>query len=266
MTARSVSQRYFPSTRHILPTLPPLILAVLAVAVHASCLWNGFIWDNLTLFLSNPSIRGPEGWLSIWTGKGLPDYLQLSWSAIKVCLSLFGEHPAGYHLINLMLYSSNTILLWRLLLSVKLPGAVWGAELFAVHPVGAASVGWISELKNTLSLFFAGGVVCFFLRVFQVKDALYSSVPAGPALKGVRGRPATGLGGHLVLEGNGQGNWNQAVGYLQSPHGCPKRQVKAILDTNVLISGIFFSGTPYEILAAWSDRKIELIISPEILE
>jgi putative PIN family toxin of toxin-antitoxin system len=42
--------------------------------------------------------------------------------------------------------------------------------------------------------------------------------------------------------------------------------VKAILDTNVLISGIFFSGTPYEILAAWRDRKIELIISPEILE
>jgi putative PIN family toxin of toxin-antitoxin system len=42
--------------------------------------------------------------------------------------------------------------------------------------------------------------------------------------------------------------------------------VKAILDTNVLISGIFFSGVPYEILAAWRDRKIELIISPEILE
>jgi len=42
--------------------------------------------------------------------------------------------------------------------------------------------------------------------------------------------------------------------------------VKAILDTNVLISGIFFSGTPYKILAGWRDRKIELIISPEILE
>ena len=42
--------------------------------------------------------------------------------------------------------------------------------------------------------------------------------------------------------------------------------MKAILDTNVMISGIFFSGTPYEILTAWRDRKIELIISPEILE
>lgn len=42
--------------------------------------------------------------------------------------------------------------------------------------------------------------------------------------------------------------------------------MKAILDTNVLISGIFFSGVPSEILSAWRDEKIELIISPEILE
>jgi hypothetical protein len=41
--------------------------------------------------------------------------------------------------------------------------------------------------------------------------------------------------------------------------------VKAILDTNVLISGIFFSGIPYDLLAAWRDRKIELVITPEIL-
>jgi putative PIN family toxin of toxin-antitoxin system len=42
--------------------------------------------------------------------------------------------------------------------------------------------------------------------------------------------------------------------------------VKAILDTNVLVSGIFFSGLPYDILASWRDGKMELIISPEILE
>lgn len=42
--------------------------------------------------------------------------------------------------------------------------------------------------------------------------------------------------------------------------------MRAILDTNVLISGIFFSGVPSEILSAWRDAKIELIISPEILQ
>lgn len=42
--------------------------------------------------------------------------------------------------------------------------------------------------------------------------------------------------------------------------------MKVILDTNVLVSGIFFSGVPYDILTAWRDGKINLIVSPEILE
>lgn len=36
--------------------------------------------------------------------------------------------------------------------------------------------------------------------------------------------------------------------------------------TNVFVSGIFFSGPPYQILKAWRDGKIQLVVSPEILE
>jgi len=42
--------------------------------------------------------------------------------------------------------------------------------------------------------------------------------------------------------------------------------VKIILDTNVFISGIFFSGPPHQILKAWRDKKIQIVISPEILD
>jgi len=42
--------------------------------------------------------------------------------------------------------------------------------------------------------------------------------------------------------------------------------VKVVLDTNVFISGVFFSGPPYRILEAWRDDKIQLVISAEILE
>ena len=42
--------------------------------------------------------------------------------------------------------------------------------------------------------------------------------------------------------------------------------MKVILDTNVLVSGIFFTGPPYQILKAWHDGKLKLVISPEILE
>ena len=41
--------------------------------------------------------------------------------------------------------------------------------------------------------------------------------------------------------------------------------MKVVLDTNVLISGIFFSGPPARILAAWADGGFELVASVEVL-
>ena len=42
--------------------------------------------------------------------------------------------------------------------------------------------------------------------------------------------------------------------------------MKVILDTNVFVSGVFFRGLPYKILEAWRDGKIQLLLSPAILE
>lgn len=42
--------------------------------------------------------------------------------------------------------------------------------------------------------------------------------------------------------------------------------MNVILDINVFVSGVFFSGPPYQILKAWQDEKIELVVSPEILD
>jgi putative PIN family toxin of toxin-antitoxin system len=41
--------------------------------------------------------------------------------------------------------------------------------------------------------------------------------------------------------------------------------VRIILDTNVVISGIFFAGPPYQILKAWRGGKLHLVVSEEIL-
>jgi len=42
--------------------------------------------------------------------------------------------------------------------------------------------------------------------------------------------------------------------------------VRVVLDTNVFISGVFFTGPPYKILEAWRDARIQLVVSPAILE
>lgn len=42
--------------------------------------------------------------------------------------------------------------------------------------------------------------------------------------------------------------------------------MRIVLDTNVLISGIYFSGLPGKILQAWRSQKLQLAVSTEILE
>lgn len=41
--------------------------------------------------------------------------------------------------------------------------------------------------------------------------------------------------------------------------------MRIVLDTNVFISGIFFSGPPFQILRAWKERRIQFVLSQEIV-
>lgn len=42
--------------------------------------------------------------------------------------------------------------------------------------------------------------------------------------------------------------------------------MKLVVDTNVFISGVFFTGPPYDILNAWRHGEVQIVISPEIME
>jgi uncharacterized protein len=41
--------------------------------------------------------------------------------------------------------------------------------------------------------------------------------------------------------------------------------MRIVLDTNVFISGIFFSGPPSQILTAWRNKSLQIVLSQEIL-
>jgi predicted nucleic acid-binding protein len=38
--------------------------------------------------------------------------------------------------------------------------------------------------------------------------------------------------------------------------------MRIVLDTNVFVSKVFFGGPPYQILKAWRDGKVQLLVSP----
>ena len=42
--------------------------------------------------------------------------------------------------------------------------------------------------------------------------------------------------------------------------------MRLVVDTNVLVSGVFFGGLPARVLEAWRDGRYELVVSPDILD
>jgi tetratricopeptide (TPR) repeat protein len=131
---------------------------LLAGLAFLPSLRNGFVYDDERYVLLNP-LLGSWSWenlRAILTQSYFGNFHPLHHLAIALQHAAFGVEPMGWHAVSLALHALNAALLVRLLLRLGISAAVaWaGAALFAVHPVQAESVAWVSEQKNLLSLLF----------------------------------------------------------------------------------------------------------------
>ena len=129
-----------------------LILA--GVLPYLPALRGGFVWDDEPLITANPLMRTPSGLAEIWSGSRIADYFPITNTVFWIEHHLFDNNATGYHALNILLQAANALLLWRVLRRLQIPGAFLAGVIFAIHPIHAESVAWISELKNMLSMFF----------------------------------------------------------------------------------------------------------------
>jgi len=141
------------------PPAEPRRRALLAVAIVAVTLLayipamrGGFFWDDEIFLTHNKLIASADGLRQFWLTTQAPDYFPLTSSVLWVEWRLWGNHAAGYHVVNVLLHALAAVLLWRVLLRLRIPGAWLAGLLLGVHPVAAASAAWIAELKNTLAM------------------------------------------------------------------------------------------------------------------
>ncbi len=129
---------------------------------------NGeFVWDDHSWLWNSKVSSDPDGWYKGWQfwSAETPDYWPLTASVFWAQWHLFGrEHLIGYHLLNIFLHALSAIVIWRLGVRLKVPGAWLIAVMFTVHPACVPSVAWITELKNTLSMVFFTLALLLYMR------------------------------------------------------------------------------------------------------
>lgn len=130
-----------------------LILVVAVILAYQPVWYAGFNWDDNDHVTANPCIVGPLGLKEIWTTKAAricPLVLTTFWVEHR----LWGLAPLPFHLVTLLMHVGSAVVLWLVLRRLLVPGAWWGAALWALHPVQVETVAWVTELKNTQSCFF----------------------------------------------------------------------------------------------------------------
>jgi tetratricopeptide (TPR) repeat protein len=143
----------------------PWLIAAAALLCHARTLWCGWIWDDDFYVWNNPALRSLGGLYDIWFRPlSIPQYYPLVHTTYWLEYRLWGDRPAGYHAVNVLLHATSAGLLWLVLRRLRVPGAWLGPLLFAVHPLCVESVAWVTERKNTLSLCLAVGALLAWLR------------------------------------------------------------------------------------------------------
>jgi Tfp pilus assembly protein PilF len=166
----------------------PAALALTTFIVFLPALKAGFVnWDDDTNFLDNTNYRGLGAAQLQWmfTTFLMGHYIPFTWMTFGLDYVVWGMNPAGYHLTNILLHTANAVLFYFIalhLLRLSVParpadgpsapilGSALATLLFAVHPLRAESVAWITERRDVLSGLFCLAAVLTYLQYCGVPD------------------------------------------------------------------------------------------------
>ena len=132
-------------------------LAAITWTVFGRALGFDFLnYDDSFYVYQNPIIKNGltrAGLVAAFTQSLVGNWHPLTAISLMLDAQLFGLNAGGYHFVNVLLHTLAVLLLFLVLKAMT--GSTWRsafvAALFAVHPLRAESVVWISERKDVLS-------------------------------------------------------------------------------------------------------------------
>ena len=166
--------------------LAPALVAAAALAAHGNGIANGFVWDDQTIVVENPTTRDLSqlGNVVLSPDESPPYYRPLNRASYLVDYRLFGMEPWGFHLVNVVLQTACAVALYLLVL--RLAGArgpaLLAGLLLAVHPIHAEAVAFVSARNNLFALLFALASLGLFAGAVERRSLSRAAVSAGAFL------------------------------------------------------------------------------------
>lgn len=147
-------------------------IILLTLLVYIPIVQGGFIWDD-DLHLTENLLTKEDGLYRSWFTGDQPNYWPVTWTVLWAGWQLWGSNPLGYHVINVFLHAAISLLVWRNLFWLRIPGAWLAALVFAVHPVNVQTAAWVTQAKNLLATFFYLLAVLSYLRFEDERTKLW---------------------------------------------------------------------------------------------
>ncbi|OHB86388.1 MAG: hypothetical protein A3J73_05615 [Planctomycetes bacterium RIFCSPHIGHO2_02_FULL_38_41] len=132
-----------------------IILVILPLCAFLNTLFNGFVYDDISVLEENYFIRNLGNIPKVFSKEYFRLANELSYRPV-VTLSYFIDYaiwrynPFGYHLSNVILHAANCVLLYLLLVQltkVRL-AALFSAVIFSIHPCTTEAVNCLSYRED----------------------------------------------------------------------------------------------------------------------
>jgi tetratricopeptide (TPR) repeat protein len=166
-----------------------LFVLLLAVLVYANSLGGEFIWDDIGFVVGNHRIKSLSNLWTFFTTSLTTErevvelrYRPLFNVSLALDYAVWGLRPGGFHMTNVLLHALSVLFVYRIALRLSLHEwtSFVAALFFAVHPVHAEAVAWISARVHLLGSAFTLASVYWYIAFRQEGGAgrLAASVAA----------------------------------------------------------------------------------------
>ena len=133
-----------------------LLLLLVAIVFGQTAGFDFVNWDDGPCVYENAHVTGGLSAAEVrwaFTNRDAGIWAPLCWLSHMLDCQLYGLSAGGHHVTNVLLHAATAVLL--LLVLRRMTGRLWpsalAAAIFAVHPLRAESVAWVTERRDVLS-------------------------------------------------------------------------------------------------------------------